>query len=94
MMISQLSQKHFSLLLQAIRAAEDLAKELNIDLSACRVEIHNHVPCKDTPCYLVHFCKELPPATDWMDTDGEDLNDICVYIAQESGQTVLVSQSR
>ena len=54
-MIFEISQKHSSILFQAIRDAEDFAKELNIDVYKCHIEFHENILCKDLPCYLIHF---------------------------------------
>ncbi|MBH5329907.1 hypothetical protein H9Q10_09540 [Eikenella sp. S3360] len=91
MMSFEIAPEYVALIVQAVRDAESFAAKLNIDLSRCRVEIHKNVPCRETVCDLVHFYEEVP-AADWLEVSG--LKDVCVYIARESRQTVLITQSR
>ena len=90
-MIFEISQKHASILFQAIRDAEDFAKELNIDVYKCHVEFHENILCKELPCYLIYFYEEIVNKS-WMDVST--VNDVCVYISMESCLTILLTQSR
>lgn len=91
-MIFEISQYHASLLFRAMKEAESFAKDLNIDLCACHIELHENVFCQGTNCYLIYFCEEDTLDGDWMDAEG--INDVCVYICQDTERLVLITQSR
>lgn len=88
----EISRQHARALFQAFEDAREFAQEIGLDLKRSHIEIIDGEIYQGREMYLVIFYgKGNGPLSK---TPVNDLDDVCVYIDKETGNTAFITQSR